>query len=372
MGAFLNFFKKLLGFRDVKREMVYPLEDQIIERDKQIKALVKKIQSVQAQLSHIKAKEREQEEKRKDEDDSLKIVQELNEQQELINSEMINGSFSLNKLFCDIYGVAWKRRGEFKSRSPFGKSLEISDKNDEVAWKFGEILVSKQGYFIITDSENNPRAISSNLNYLFSKPESFENQIRRGRILLAGDKDGKVIPELDIVKISNPVWNSDKQIYEASKSLQTTARELLKERDDLLREQDEKLEHYSMVIAKLKSEVSDLKRAKFIYESKKNIAESELSKALNSVVESDKAIGDLHREVSNSAELNTIYEKKLKSYEKIINEFVAQVEQTGSQTEFRKAMNLIEHSLDFAKKHAPQVVKEVVQEPISIPQVSQK
>ncbi len=278
-----------------------------------------------------------------------------------LRRENIGETVSLNKFYAKLFGIRHDKR------SSFGKGLEVADKNDEVSFPFGEILISTKGFWIITDAEGNKRVMSSDLRRLIHNVESLPNQLKRGRILLAVDKNGSYIPDLDDVEVENPVWNEERKIYDYSKKLKDKARVLIEQRDDVIRSQDQSLEQQEIVISGLRREMGGLKRAKLLYETDAKVAQTDTSKAMDMSLQYTKKNFEMMRQIINLSEGKKMFEDRINVFEKIIKEVLQMLEQTGSKTEFKKAQALYKTAMEDLRLLAPE--PRTIESPIQPPQL---
>jgi len=364
--AGLNWLQKVGAFLfgvPVEREVFHSLEEDLIEKSKLITVLTQENRTLKGQIDIRRAEDGEEKEKEKEEDANQELAKELREEEYQLSRKSMGETISLNKFFAKIFGV------NHKKRSAFGKSLEVADKNDEVSHPFGELLISDKGILILTDAFGNPLVMSPDIRRIFYKPASLPNQLKRGRLLMAVDKDGSYIPELDDIDVENPLWNEEKKIYEYSEVMRGKARAMLEEREDIIKDSETKREHLEIVVSELKRENVLLRRAKNSYESQAKTSQIELSKTTELAIQAIKNIGDMQRDIINLSEGKTMSEQRIQAHEKIQKELLAGLEQTGGKTEFRSAMRLIKDTMDFVKLHTPDKVTHVIKDsPPQIPQ----
>lgn len=364
MNPFTRFYRWLTNQKltPTEREIVYPLKEELVEKSKLIKVLSMQVNSLEAQLSREKAEKREAKEKIKKEDENRKIADSLFSEKKELDVRRLGRMFSLGAFYRKLYKIGTSKDGklkqinEFDLRSKWGKNFQIADRNDETSWIFGDILISEKGLLVMKDAEGNIRIISPDIRRFIYKPESILTQPKRGRILMANDKNGNYIPEIDDTRskiddaeseIFVPVWNEQKGIYEESEQMRMKARDLVIEKDEQLRETQDKVERQEFTISKLKDEVRDLTRSKVLYESNSKNAQTELSKAIQMTSEMSRESSNMQIKITNLTEYKAYAEAKFSILEETIKNLLEKVKDTGDYTEYRKAQGVFRDAIEM-------------------------
>src|SRR4030042_2512259 len=177
-------------FHSISEEEYFKSKDanKILRKESEI--LRKKVGSLESQEAGRRARDLEKKEKKEEKKADNEIAKELNKQEKEIDKNKYGRWCSLKNLFLKIY----KNEAD---KTKFGKKFEFADKDDSVSWKFGDIILSTKGFIGVKSEEGKLLQVSSDLKGLIYKPGSIFNQVKRGRILLARDKEGNYLENFD-------------------------------------------------------------------------------------------------------------------------------------------------------------------------------
>lgn len=302
------------------------------------KKVLENLASTKSQLGLANA---ELEKLRKQKVSSLKrteVAKKLREQEEEIKKEDIGNLTSLKKFFNFV--------DKTKKKRPF----EFADRNDENPFIFGDINISEKGYFVITDKDKEIKAQFPIFPGMFAKPSALQNQIRRGRILLGVDKDGRYLPDFDDLEIPLPVWNESLQEYEETENLIVKAKKTITEYQDILREKDESLKMQEMIVDAQKKDNSDLKRKNEKYRVQFNQYEANMSRLNEEYAEMKSKISYMQSRILELQEISAMKESLASKFEHGYNELLEKFESTLGQLKEEQAMAKIKDLMDFLEQ----------------------
>lgn len=345
---FLQRFLFWLASRKPEREVVHSITEEALlvgneQLKNELKNVKKELQTKNAQLAKKKSEELEIKEKRKGKDLNNEIAIDLKSQKKEIDSERYGRWMSMRKFFY-----------KFEHDKKFREKFEAADMNDEKSWKFGDFKISTKGYWAITDSKGNLIKISYGVGGLIYKPESIFNQIKRGRLLLARDKNGDFVEEFDEGEIENeeikiPVWNDTEKRYGFTSVSKKNARELVIELMDKIREFKDKCERLELISADLKNENYELKNVISLFKFNSEKGKSMLTEAKDFLFAMNMNMTDLEKRVSTQSEQLVFNERLLGVKDTIIAKLLSDLEKTGGMTARRKAEAEIKGDLEFLK-----------------------
>ncbi len=350
MGIFNSIYKSGLGFwnflfnRELPVREVTPLGD--VEDDKIKKKLSAQVQSLTSQLGDYKAQEREDEEEEKDKDIQDELIKKLNKKQEVINNKQVGPTFSWGKFL--------QKSKKFKKYA----SIDITDKDDEnVIGNFEDLIVIGNN-FAITDTEGNIVVSGKTINDIVWKPESLNNHIKRGRIPIPYDSKGDFIADLENLHMPEMIYDQETDKFEEAQEFMRPVKEMIKDRDREIMRLQKYTERNELRLTKVTRENNDLKRTNHILEVRSDAANTELSKVLDKTTEYDKKVGELHRKIVSSSEMNTMKDVMVERLEKVNSDLLAKVERFGVSTDFEKTTAYLQDIIEWAKQVTPEQIIE--------------
>lgn len=351
--GFLSFLK----FWDKRKNMYMKLDEETIKRDETIKAQQQVISSQQAQLSKINAKEKIKKDIEKQKDKDSEMNKALIEQKKDIEANKKGKIVRLSK-FYKLY---------FNNKN-FRKKLEICDKNDEtVLGKFGDFAIMEGGNIGMLFNDGTFASYGKNLSQVIYKPDSFENQARRGRFLCPVDKDGYWLEDLDYKEINEPLDaqfddNTGKiKWIQWSKVKKTEVKKLIASKLEQINYLTGEIERLETVMQGLKDELSDKDRSVRNYEVQVDVAQTELSKTIEKFNSAFRRIGDMQSQILKLTELKATYENLLDRKDAIIEQVLRKLELTGDPRSDRIKAG-IKDDLEFYKAILPDTVQNIVPE----------
>lgn len=317
----------------------------------QKKELSEKLASVTSQLGLEKAENKKLKDQINQPRKREEVAKKLLESAEEIRKEDVGTLFALGGIYRMMYGVKIpKGRSEFDIRTKIGKRIEFSDKNDVNPFVFGDINISSKGYFVITDKDKKIKAMFPVPKGMFAKTSSMFNQLRRGRILLGIDENGKYVQEMDDVEINLPVWNDTLQRYEDSEILRVNAREKLIEILDKLNFQEDINEKHEIIIDAQKRDIRDLKRNNASYEKRVKIYESDMSRVEKDNLEMTSKVSFMQSRIQQLQEISAMKEALSEKFEGALYKVFDKLEDVAGKTAKEKAMAEIKDVLDYLDK----------------------
>ena len=351
--GFLDFLK----FWDKRKNMYMKLDEETIKTNETIKAQQQVISSQQAQLSKIKSNEKIKKdiEKQKDKDSDLNKA--LVEQRKDIDANKKGKVIKLSKFYKLLL-----------NSKKFRNKLEICDKNDEtVLGKFGDFIILEGGNLGMTFNDGNIASMGKTLSQVIYKPDSFENQARRGRFLCPVDKDGYWLEDLDYKEVNEPL---DAQFDEEtgkikwiewSKVKKTEVKKLIASKLEQVNYLTGEIERLETVMQGLKDELYNKDRAMKNYETQVDVAQSDLSKTIDKFNSAFRRVGDMQSQIIKLTELKATYENLLDRKDAIIEQVLRKLELTGDPRSDRIKAG-IKDDLEFYKAILPDTVQNIVPE----------
>jgi len=355
----MGIISKLLGRKDKKIYM--NLNEETIKNNEIIQAQQKKIVSQEAQLKKISAKEKENKEKEKNKNKQNEINKSLKEQKLDLEATRHGKVIKLSKFYYDMFVKNKNKPGGPYYIKRLKRYLEITDKNDEVILgKFGDFGIMSGGKLCVIDTDGEIQSAGNTLPQIIFKPESFENQIKRGHIKLPVDKNNNWIEDIDYVEFPEPLnykFNEEGNIHiEWSKIKRKTVRDIIADKLTEINGLAQELEYAENVNVKIKNELDSVKRALRIFESQGDSAQTELSKSINNINQIGMRFGDVYSQNTKLLELKSTYENLLDRKDEVINNVLKKIELTGEPKLDRLKASL-KDDLEFYKAILPDRVE---------------
>lgn len=339
MGIFDKFFKR-------EKEVLVHLDQELVRKNEQVKALTQELRGRDAQISKLLAEKKEEEIEESNEEREDKIKQKLIDEERKIKQEKFSGHASLKLLF---------------EKKRLLKDMEICDKDDTVSFgNMGDLMIGKLG-FVLTDSYGNVLSYGKRIDHVIYKPESLLNQIKRGRILIPFDKDYNPAIDWEELEIAEPKYDEKEKVYRETSHLRKKARDLIIEKDKEIRRLNQYLERIENTNIKLQRELDDKSRnTKYLKQENENY-KSELSQSLQSSQQFNLVSGEMQRQITDLTEMKSLYEQKLAVYENTIKDLLEKLEESGDKTAYRKAKEDFKEASDYVAG-----LKERVREKVTV------
>ncbi|MEK6882591.1 MAG: hypothetical protein AABY22_23420 [Nanoarchaeota archaeon] len=359
MGILDFFFKKRV-------KVLTHLDPELLKQNEIIQAQQQKIQSQEAQLSQIFAKEKEKRDIENAKDKENELNKKFKEQKEDLDAHR--------------YGKIIKLKNFYKHlllNKKYRESLEICDKNDEVVLgKFGDFGIMEGGKLCIIDNKGELMAYGKTLSHILYKPDAFENMFRRKRFLIPMDKDGNWTEDIEYKEIPEPMdAEFDEETGQIkriiwSKVKTSEVKKIIANKMEQINSLQTELERQDGVIIILKQEIDDLKRTLRIYNSQSDIAQTNLSKSLSRFLETEKRMGEMHMSLTKLTELKAVYENLIDKKDDIITSLIKKLELTG-EPKLDQLKASIKEDIEFYKAVLPdrvEITEEAPKEPKPVTQ----
>ncbi len=337
MGWF-NFLKK-------KAEIQYPLDSELIRRDRIVRALTQEKETLKAQISELLAEKRQEQESEREEDREELFRQNLKGQEIELKKQKFGKSASLRAFFSD---------------KKLLEKTEICDKDDnEVFGKFGDILILDSGRIALTDTVGNVLSYGNSLSNVIFKPGTFINQLRRGRILIPYDKEYNPVIDFEEIEINDIKYDNEEKCYKETLKAKETAKKLLIERDMEIRRVSDDLSRIENVNIDMAKENDELKRTVKLQKGQVENTNSELSTIMNQFSQFQMAYGDIQRKLSSLTEIKAMNEEIISRYENTFKSLLEQFEESGDKTNYQKAITLFKTTADYVSNLSEKLNKKI-------------
>ncbi len=337
MGKVPKIIKWIFNEKE-KHSVDYPLNEEEIESSQKWRAMAQRLQSRDAELASYKAQEQEEKQKEKDFSYEQELAERLAQKKQIIDKKKFGKAYS--------FGSFFKRLQNRKFRN----QLEIADKDDEVVFgKFGDIVGVEGGFLGITDNKGHLLSYGKNLGSIIYKPDSFQNQIRRKRILLPIDKNGNPYVDLENLEAPDIIYDEDTGQYHETREKMKLVKEMLIERDERDRKNRGYIERLETSVANLQRKIKDLERALRVFETKYDTTQTEFSKTLEKNLEYDKRFGELYAQNVNLIQTQAIKEIWSNNLESMNKRMMDKLERIGSDSKMELAKVAVQEDIEFAK-----------------------
>jgi len=354
--------KFLIWMGNIKpvREVVHNLTEEELLKEKGVNEALKRENlnlrkakaTLESQVANKKAEDFEKKEKVNQNETNNQIAKKLKEEEKELNEDKYGKWFSWNKLFKKYF-----------SNKKFREKFEVSDKNIEVSWKFGELMSSTKGFWGITDSNGKLLIVSQDLKGLIHKPESLFNQFKLSRLILSRDKDGDYIQgiddqgDLDDFETEVPSFNEETGEYEKTTSLKLNAREYIIQLQDKLREKDDRNKILEFSMNGLRTDNSMLKRNVDTLLHAGKLGQSMTSEAQSLLCSSSMELSNITKKISALQEKSVIDEKTMAVKDSTISKLLDELENTGDQTAYKRALAHQKEMREFERANPPQIIE---------------
>lgn len=367
-----GFGKWLFNIKEQK-SVSYPLDEELIRRDQIIKAQQQQIQARDTQLGKIKATERQKKEEQKGEEYSQEIAKRLNKKEKEIRKKRFTHTFSLRKFMNLI--------GNQRNPSKFGRKIEITDKDFKTTFGyFGDLVISDNGYLLITDHKSDIIHYARNMSQLVWKPEALSNYMKMNRIPLAVDEDMNPSPDFEeeehpdvmyfkdeVLKNRNgkPVIDKKtgepvKGVYKETEIRQRPVKQMLIQREERIRKMQGYTERLEKMNIDKDHKIQDQDREIKALSKRIEVLNVDRVKSENLSMETNKIIGEVHEKVTKLTELNAIHENMLTKKDEIIKTLIDKMRKHGEETDYEDAKQEVKEDIEFYQKVLP---KERIVEP---------
>jgi len=345
-------FLERLKFKFKKKDRILTdLDEDTIKKEKLIKELVKKNQSLEAQLSHISAKKRKDKTEERNLQEDLSLVQELAEEQEKIENERYYGSFDLAKLFRNLPKKKYH--------------IDISDKDDKVIFdRLKTIRILNDGSLAIQGKSEQIWSEGISIRDLIFSPESFKNQIKRKRILMPYDKDFNRSVDLNEIKEGEVSYNPDSDEWNIGEEKRRKVTSMLIDRDKLIQDLREDKKHKEQLISDLRNKIQDMELAKDSWKHQAENSQKELSIALENEKLMSGGFNVTDRNYTIAMEQKALLEEVKDKYERAFDEITEELEDEKARTKIKKAKLEVWNDIQRARKVMPEKTRFIEGKPV--------
>jgi len=303
----------------------YPIDEELIKRDKLIKAQQQQIQARDAQLAKVSAQEMQKRESERSKDYQQEIAKRLREKEKSIRSKRFKHTFSWRYLF--------NKMGYETKPTNFGKNIEVTDKDDTVVFgHFGDLITADNGYAMITDTQGNILNIAKDFTKLIWKPDALSNYMKRERIPLALDENFN--PTLDLEEQEHPdvIYDEKNGEYAETKIRRRPVKEMLIERDESIRSLQRELERLEKMNIDKDHKLQGQNRIIRMLEDRSNLSQKELSSVMKEAMAYEKSISSLHSNYTKISELKALSDSIINSQKEVIEKLLSKLENYGDKT----------------------------------------
>ena len=144
--------------------------------------------------------------------------------------------------------------------------------------------------------------------------------------------------------------------YHESEGVMKSVKEMIIDREEEIRDKANTIEHLESTISDLRRKTRDIERSKNIYQKSSEVAQTEVSKALEKSMLFESKMGNLQSEIIRLQEQKQVFEKLKDGLEHINNELLDKAEEMGSKTQFMRALQLIQELIDWSKDKLPETI----------------
>ncbi len=318
----------------------YPLDPDLIDRDKLVNVMAKKLQSQDAQLSKIYADQNLKQQQLNQEDFDREQIQELNRQEKESKKDKFEGTIFLRDAYKNIL---------FKNK--LYNKIQLTDRDGKKSFgRFGDfVLIPNIGFGITERDSNNIISYGPTLDHIIYKPESIGNQLMLGQIRLPIDENFQHLPDIEKVKVPECMRDDETGEIVWAKVAEKPLLEMVQEKEDTISEQQLYIEKIEYDKVDLVSKNRDLSRALGIEQNTSETSQTELSKAMDKSFQFEQKIGGLQMRVIQMQAMKVINDKLIETLEKVKGELLEKLELEGSSTALRKAKDEVQQMITWAK-----------------------
>jgi len=340
--------QKIFGslFGKKKDRILHDISEEDINKSKKVKAQSKYIQSLEAQISKRQAQDRLKKVEKKDFEDEVDLIKQLEEKEEEIKTKKYKNSFDLFKI-----PLLMKKNKKFK--------VELTDKDDNTIFDaLKTFLILKNGDIAIQGESGEVWAEGPTLRHIIHKPESIRNQIRRKRILLPYDENFKPLPDLENMEIPEMSYDIEDGKWNISEERIKKVKDMIIERDEDIRDLRDDKKKNEQTIADLRNKVQDLELAKDNWKKQTENSQAELSVALANEKEMSKNFVQLDRDLTVAQDQKGLADNIKEKYDEALKEIIEELEDEKAKTKLKRARLEIWKDIKRARKLLPKEVPE--------------
>lgn len=325
----------------------YPLDEELIRKEKIIQAQQQQINARDTQLAKIQATKREQSESKKEEDYTKEVALRLQERQKELRDKRFKHTFSFRHFFNKV--------GSMKRPTKFGRKIEITDKDDKITMGlFGDIVSTDNGYLIITDLQGNVLHYAKDLPQLIWKPEALSNYMKRKRIPLAVDENMNRVFDFEQEEDYDVTYDEEEQAYKETLVRTRPVKQMLIEREELIREKNNVIERLEKMNVDKDHKILTMQQSIKVLENRANNSTTELTGVIDKYIHVENNLGEMHSKITKLTELKATYENLMEKQRSIIKELMRKLEKSGSRTLYEEAKHEVHDDIEFYGGILPQ------------------
>ncbi len=322
------------------------LPEELIERDTVVKEMSKKLQSQDAQLSKISAKEKLKKESEVQLGRDQEQIKDLKEQETQKKIETFEGSLGFDEL------------QRMLSKRKFYDKIIISDRDGIANFgRFGRFVFLPNGYIGLQERDSG-KIISygPSLDEVIYKPEGLKNQFLTGMIRLPCDENYQFLPDIEKTRVPKCMFNEETGQIDWAIIDDESLLEAVQSREIKIGELSGYIKKLEADKIGLVNNNRDLRRALGIHKNTAEVAQTETSKAVGMSMQYQTAIGDLQRRVIQLNEMKIINDKLVSGYESVNQKLLDAQEEVGDKTKFREVLATVQDMIEWSKNNIGETV----------------
>ena len=339
----MGFWRRFFGFEKKKQKLLTHLNPDL-EESKKLQEAFKKIQSLEAQISDIKIKDKKKDEEKKDFLDELILIKEIKKKSDKFEGEIFENHFELSILFKMVKD---KKR-----------KIEITDRdNKKVFDRFRSFVFLNDGInFGIKGESGRIWAYGPTLNHLIYKPESIKNYIRQKRLPIPYDSEHRPLPDLDKMKMREIKYIPEEDAFVESDELLRPVRDMIMERDRSIFKKGEQIEYLEKLNTLQNSKMIRYQRNLNLSKEKAGLNDTELSIAIEGMTQYARQFGGVARQnlllMEGKLNLDEIKERQ----DRVISSLLEELEDDKSKNAVRRALDELQKDFQFADKYGRRTI----------------
>lgn len=347
MGFWKELWDLLLNKKRPQR-VAYPLSDEQIKESQLFKDIVKKLRTVEGQLGReLSEKAKKTEFEKKDWEEELK--KSLKEKEQEIRRKKYQRSVSFFKVFNDL-----SKEKKLKNK------IEVVDREDKKVFGIFKDLIALDGGKLAITIKGEKKAgkvvsIGRTLHEIIYKPDSLHNQLRRKKIMIPYDENGKYVPDTENIQMHDVMEMEDGRYAQASEKV-FFVKELLIKRDEENKNLRATIERQEALIVDLNAKLRDSSRANRVLQRDSDISETQLSETTNKLIKIQTNFMNMSNRLINLQEQFAYNEKALRSVEEQRVALLEKAQELGIKGDLEIALDHVKDVIEFAKANTPETV----------------
>ena len=351
----LKRLKKLFsrGGDEPKKLIKYQIDEDSVRENKTIHDQQNQIAELQGELSRYRADEAAERESETDADEERAIKLDLLTQQKEIRMKEQGVFFSFKNFFGAYFGVpGYVPMGVNPKMyaQNFQKNLFFTTFNrSHMVARFGDIGLAN-GKFVICDDRRQPVLRGSEPKDIFFNPEAIGIDVQAMRIPICLDEEGGYVENPMIWKMSQAMYNDDKDAIEYTAARKQPFYKMIQEKDERIQELFESLGEKEGTIIAMQDKIDDLQLAYKSNEHSAQIARNEKTKIAKKASLIEKSFANMQEDLVKYQQIYTIQEDYNKKLETQFKKAMKEAEKIGATPSFTDAMEKMKDLLGLIKK----------------------